>query len=84
MQNRKLCGRQNPDWLKDEDCRVIAHVGGRDADLNYARDIESSTPLSCIRLGARLADAFAKIFPSASCATATIRKAGRERRPGAS
>ena len=26
------------DWLKDEDCRVIAHVGGRYADLNYAHD----------------------------------------------
>src|SRR4029079_9375160 len=26
------------DWLKDEDCRVIAHVGGRYADLKYAHD----------------------------------------------
>jgi hypothetical protein len=26
------------DWLKDEDCRVIAHVGGRYADLHYAHD----------------------------------------------
>jgi Protein of unknown function (DUF3604) len=26
------------DWLKDEDCRVIAHVGGRYADLRYAHD----------------------------------------------
>ena len=26
------------EWLKDEDCRVIAHVGGRYADLHYAHD----------------------------------------------
>jgi hypothetical protein len=26
------------DWLKDEECRVIAHVGGRYADLHYAHD----------------------------------------------
>jgi hypothetical protein len=26
------------EWLKDEDCRVIAHVGGRYADLYYAHD----------------------------------------------
>jgi hypothetical protein len=26
------------EWLKDEDCRVIAHVGGRYADLKYAHD----------------------------------------------
>jgi hypothetical protein len=26
------------EWLKDKDCRVIAHVGGRYADLNYAHD----------------------------------------------
>jgi hypothetical protein len=26
------------DWLKDEDCCVIAHVGGRYADLKYAHD----------------------------------------------
>jgi len=26
------------DWLKEEDCRVIAHVGGRYADLHYAHD----------------------------------------------
>ncbi len=26
------------DWLKNEDCRVIAHVGGRYADLHYAHD----------------------------------------------
>src|SRR4029453_14149997 len=25
-------------WLKDEDCRVIAHVGGPYADLHYAHD----------------------------------------------
>ncbi len=26
------------DWLRNEDCRVIAHVGGRYADLHYAHD----------------------------------------------
>ncbi len=26
------------EWLKDEDCCVIAHVGGRYADLKYAHD----------------------------------------------
>jgi hypothetical protein len=26
------------DWLKSEDCRVIAHVGGRYADLKYAHN----------------------------------------------
>jgi hypothetical protein len=26
------------EWLKDEDCCVIAHVGGRYADLRYAHD----------------------------------------------
>jgi hypothetical protein len=26
------------DWLKDKDCVVIAHVGGRYADLHYAHD----------------------------------------------
>ena len=26
------------EWLADKDCRVIAHVGGRYADLNYAHD----------------------------------------------
>ena len=26
------------EWLRDEDCRVIAHVGGRYADLHYAHD----------------------------------------------
>jgi Protein of unknown function (DUF3604) len=26
------------EWLKDQDCRVIAHVGGRYADLHYAHD----------------------------------------------
>ncbi len=26
------------DWVKNEDCRVIAHVGGRYADLHYAHD----------------------------------------------
>ena len=59
--------------------RVIAHVGGRDADLNYARDIGSSTSLSCIRLGARLADACRRRVPQRR----SERPAG-ERRPGAS